>query len=193
MRKTFLAITLCIMSVAAFAQEKIGSYSMLHKNYDIMATKPSMGEFMYFISVEGGINNHRMVFFLLKGNYTEDFNVAMTLLKEKFIEWKEKAIANGVKDFRKDFPVKLPKMDVCWSGSEWRFSMGHTFTPKFVVYKDGECALLIVGTAQDGYSKQDYYFELKTAAEFDGLLENISREKVDSYYSQKGKTDGLFN
>ncbi|KXB34463.1 hypothetical protein HMPREF1869_01195 [Bacteroidales bacterium KA00251] len=200
--KKIIIIAMLFTSLVARAQEKIGSYTSSFFNpvkteFDVRATQPKNDKFRYYISVWGE-NPTDKVNLILSSENAEKFVEAMQICKEKFVEWKKIAKDNNVTDFTKKFPVTLPPIDVGWYSSEWWFSFDHIFTPKFLVFKYGECVECVfmlyekVTASSNEYIDKEFSFVLKSPDEFDSLIKNIDKEVVIRHFGEKQNVKDLF-
>ena len=197
MKKSMIALMLCIVSIMVMSQEQIGSYTMGYfdgKEYKIQASAPKNGKFDFYIDVEGERKSDN-VNLLLENTELEKFKTVFTQVRDKYLEWAKTAKANNVTDINKDFPWSFPKLSVAWYGSKWWFSFNRYFTPRFMVFKDGTSAMVLsakVVSSSNEYIDQKFYLVLQTEEEFNQILDVLNEEKVINYFKNKENTKDLF-
>lgn len=197
MKKIISALVICLVSTVTFSQKRIGDYNMSFfdgKQYEILASEPEAGKFDIFITVEGE-HKYDDVKLNVASKDLEAFKSTLIQVRDKYVEWEKKAKENNVKDTQKDFPFSLKNVDVAWYGSKWWFAFNQTFTPVFFVFKNGDCAMVIsekVTASNNEYIDQKFYFVLQTEEEFNQVINYLDKKIVYDYYSNKGKTDDLF-
>jgi len=198
MKKTVFFIC-CLLSLSAFAEDKVASYSMSYfgsESYDIEASEPKAdGSFKFYFYVAGETQSDR-VCLGLKSKDVVAFKNALEIVKTKFAEWKTTAIENKVTDINKDFPCSFPKMDVAWHSSQWWFAFGRVFTPTFFVFKNGQCAVVTsakVTSSENQYIDKTFYMVFEDNAEIDTLIKGLDCDAVIKHYNQKQNASNLFN
>lgn len=198
MKKIVILLCAIILSAISFAQEKIGSYSMSYfdgKSYAIKASEPKNNKFDLYIEV-GGEHKSDDVVLGIESKDLISFKDALIQIRDKFLEWKKTAIENNVKDITKDFPISFPKVTIAWYGSKWWFAFNQRITPRFFVFKDGTCAMVVYTNAKassNEYIDQDVYWVLQEESEFNDIINLLNENIVYDYFKAKSSQTDLFN
>lgn len=197
MKKSMIALMLGIVSISMMGQERIGSYTMgffPEDKFDVLATEPNKGKFDIYFDVEGKHKSDN-VKLDVSSKELQQFKATLIQVRDKFLEWQRTAKENKVSDINKDFPFTFPKLTVAWYGTKWWFSFNHYLTPKFFVFKDGSCAMVVhkkVVSSSNEYIDQEFYWILQTEEEFNELINYLDENIVNNYFNSKESTQDLF-
>lgn len=198
MKKFLMAIALCLVCAASCYSEELGKYSMSYFKgmaFDVSTTDPKPnGDFTFLIQVAGE-HKHDHVYFAVERKNIQEFKTTLEKIRDKFIEWEKTAKENNVTDISKNFPYSLTKVDIAWIGREWWFSFGNRITPKFMVFKDGSCAMVFVDEVKSStneYITQQVYWVFQTKSDFDSLIQYLDTSVVDRMNEDKSQKMDLF-
>lgn len=198
MKKVLLLVAMCFCCISVFSQKKIDSWSCsyFNKEYDIECSTEldKNGAFDLFIEVAGESENRKVCLDISSKNIPLliDF---LNNIKNKFIEWSNIAKENNVTDTSKEMDFTSPKMTVCWQSSKWWFSFNQRLTPKFIVLKDGTCAISMykkVSSSSNQYIEQKIYWVLSSPEEIEELIAKIQPEKIIEKLKEEKKASDLF-
>lgn len=203
MKKLFLSSLLLVISLVAFAEDKISEYSMSYYSdqaYDIEASVPNRnGKFSFFVYAESKESDkHNVCGIEIRSTKVEEFKQAFKSIENKYQEWKATAEANKVTDFEKCFDIELPTVSGFFLyGSKWCFAAGYSFKPWFKVTKEGDC-LVYFATAQmtaDANRFMHYkgvMFAFKSIEEIEKFLKGLDSSKVLNKEAAQKEKDSLF-
>ena len=179
---------------------KIGSYENTAHEYTIRATKPK-DDGTYALCIDGhkyGNNNEGDCGLLMMSKKVNSFIKAWEDAKSKYIEWKEVAKTNNVKDFKKVMDIKIPKVY-----AYWYYPMSYTtdeFEPffEFKVY-DGKYFYLTLIIEEDFLdekfgiiNKKRFHIYFSSLSQINNFINSIRPEKVTSHYNKKKTIENLF-
>lgn len=199
MKKSLITLLFMLFYIIVYGQETVGTFNMEYFAEEgvkkIECTNPDANDFNVYI---GAVGNHASdeVYLRIKGNDLDNFKIAFIQLRDKFVEWATVARENNVTDMVKEFDISLPKMTVCWLSSKWWFSFNQRLTPKFLVLKDGKCAMVLskkVNASSNEYIDQTLYFVLTSKEEFDDVLGLLDIQKMKDVFSKKESKEDLFH
>lgn len=198
MKKFILFSVFCFSCIASFSQKKIDSWSCSYfdKEYDIECS-PKEGnneEFELYIGISGESQNRKVCLNISSTNLPLLIDY-LNKIKVKFSEWRNIAKENNVTDTSKEMDFISPKMTVCWQGSKWFFSFNQRLTPKFIVLKDGRCAVSMykrVTSSSNQYIDEKIYWVLSSPEEIDELISKIQPSKILEKLNQEKKANDLF-
>ncbi len=179
-----------------FAEKVVGSYflSYFNKEYNIEASEIENGKFHVYIQVSGERESTN-VMISIKNVDLEEFNNFLLLVKEKFIEWKNVAEQNNVKDMNKEMNFKSPKTTICWLGTKWYFSFGHRLNPNFIVFEDGRSVVSFykkVTASSNQYIDQKIYWVFSEPSEIDELISQLNIDTITAKLQETDKSKDLF-
>ena len=167
-KNCFIAFLLIFFSLQGICQEEVGTFTMGYFSNNttkkVECTNPDAANFQIFIEAAGK-HSTDLVNFVLKGKDLDVFKNALIQIRDKFIEWEKVAKDNNVADMRKEFEISFPRLGVCWYGSKWWFAFDQRLTPKFTVFENGNCAMVIykkVTSSSNQYIDQDVFFVLSS-------------------------------
>lgn len=154
------------------------------EKYDLFINLFSMDE----LSEKGGI--------ILTQNNHSEFLKQLKLAKEKYIEWKSVASANGVKDFQKEMTYSLIAETYFYYLKEWYFQKITTIYFEFKTLDDGRNILIMRTTKlKDDLNKyithDGFVLVFESESEINSFINKITIEKVNAHIS-KPKTSALF-
>ena len=198
MKKSLILLCTIFLCTNLLAEDKIGSYNMSYfegKSYDIKASEPKNNKFDIYIEV-GGKYKTDQVMLSVASKDLDAFKNALIQIRDKFLEWKKTAIENNVTDITKDFPVTLPRVTIAWYGTKWWFAFNQYIKPKFFVFKDGKCAMVVYTKAKSSsneYIDQEVYWVLQEESEFNDVISFLNDSVVIEHYNAKSSKTDLFN
>lgn len=197
MRK-LLVITalLSFVCTSVSAQKKIGTYynKFFDTTYEIKASPGKNGNFDLYIQVGAESKSTRAEFNVSSKNL-DDFILALSQMRDKYIEWSDVATANNVTELRKNMDVYLKNITVCWHSSKWWFAFSQTFTPTFLVFdsKSHVVAISQKVTASDNqFIDERIYWVFSNADEINSLLVEIQPDKVREKLTAEENAENLF-
>ncbi|EMS34623.1 hypothetical protein C943_03310 [Mariniradius saccharolyticus AK6] len=203
MKRIFFIIFLVVVHVAqSQAQEKYATYfnSFLEKDLEIEATfdDPKMTLYINGYSLEraserGGF----MVSEKMHAGFLHDLKVA----RDKYVEWRNVAIENDVRDLRKDVELQPQRINGYFnSGSKWYFDFSVVPTFRFLISEDeGKVTyrmFMMSGKLQastNEYIDTDgFIIPFSTIEEFDEFIDLVTMEKIEEFKRQKKDKSSLF-
>ncbi|MBR1716925.1 MAG: hypothetical protein IJ718_04815 [Paludibacteraceae bacterium] len=197
MKRNLIISIFAFFAVALLAEDRIGSYTMSYfdgKEYEIEASEPKNGKFSIYLYV-GGDRKSDKVCIGIDSKDLQAFKTSLEQIRDKFLEWEKTAKDNNVTDINKDFPYSFPKVTIAWLGSKWWFSFNKHLKPKFMVFKDGSCAMVVymkVKASSNEYIDQDVYWVLQNVDEFNSIIDMLDENIVMEHYNNKGNKTDLF-
>lgn len=198
MKKYSLLILLLVVSCFVQAQKKVSEYysSFFDKTFEIQASEPENGKFLFFIDCES--KDKHKVGFILRSEDVQAFINSLNEIKPKFSEWEDTAKKNNVTDFDKNFDIKFNSVRAYFTyGSDWHFESGIRVKPYFKVTKDGQC--LIVFNSRELIASDNRFMKVKgfmlvfsSTNEVDEFIKGLDFNTVINESSKKEKTESLF-
>lgn len=196
MKKIAIALMLCIISIACFAQKKIGTYtsSYFDHSYDVEYSTKTKD---YYIQIQGLMPSQK-IYFILESSKVDEFRKALADAKEKYEEWSKVAKENNVSKFRKKMDISFPNGSVAWLGSEWRFCLYAKPKPSFVVTNDGLCTLSLFSDNKFAASDNQYitveaYWAFGSADDIEELDSLLDESIINKLKENEAKTEDLFH
>ena len=197
-KNCFIALLLILCCLQVICQEEVGTFTMgyFSKNptKKVECTNPDAANFQVFIDAAGDHSSDN-VNLIVKGKDLDAFKNALIQIRDKYVEWEKVAKENNVTDMRKEFGISLPSIGVGWYGTKWWFAFSQKFTPDFMVFEDGRCAMVMykkVTASSNQYTDQEGYFVIQSKAEFDELIELLDIQKMRSIFTKKEQNEDLF-
>ncbi len=197
MKKFMLFIAFALCTMAANAEKVVGTYKMGGMSREIEASCNNDGSLKkIYIEVLGEYKNDKVFICISGEDDLNQFISKLTYCKEKYVEWGNVAKDNNITDYTKPFDVTFPNIELYWRGSEWfsTYKRNH-LKPLFMVSSDGKTSLGAGGKAKhwdNEYIDQRWYLILISEAEFDGLINALSPEKIKSELNKNENADALF-
>lgn len=180
--------------------EKLDSYysSLFEKTYEIHVQDE--GE-EYKIWIDAGtldkiVDDGGIIF---NEKQHPDFILALEQAKAKYIEWKDIAVKNNVKELSKDMSHKTKGMAYFYYGDKWHFQFYVTIYFEFRIFEtsSGVNYFLVVRTPKITASDnqyidcKDFIIAFADVSEIDDFLDKISLDKTYQFLNSP-KADDLF-
>ncbi len=187
-----------LLGFNVFAEQKVGTYRVLERDFDIEAGYDSNNRLVVYIGVISEYDHEKSMIAITGENNVESFVSALQQVKAKYNEWKDVAIKNNVTDYKKAIDVTFPNVEIYWRGaSKWYSSFSRNFIKMlFLVSEEGKATVGCGGEAKDWdneYITQKWYFLFSSSNEIEGLVKALNIEGIKSKISSKQNTDDLFN
>lgn len=198
MKKNVFIISFLFMTVMSFAQEKVGGYTMHGTSYEVAAFIDKTGTLVTLVRVLGKYESDEVIIKIDSEDNLLSFVQALKKTKAKFIEWKNVAKKNNVKDFIKEMGIVYPKVQICWFGvTELNFSFIDDYVKmKFIVSDDGlDIYFGTGGTAKywdNEYIEQEWYMLFYNIDEIQSLIDVLNPQKIKNVLNSAANVDGLF-
>jgi len=95
----------------------------------------------------------------------------------------------------KDMDVIFPSMDVCWLGTDWFFSFGNKFIPRFMILDDGRMLVVMtkkVTASSNRFIDETIYWAFSDPKEIDDLISQLDINKIKEKLTNTEKSSELF-
>ncbi len=196
MRNYLLLLVALLFTSVLSAQEFVyETFYNLHtdRSYDLEVYLDDEDQIDHiFIEVDG---NYDEVFIKVKQHQLDAFHNAIRQVKSKFIEWKQVAEDNNVRDFYKAMDITFPEIEAYWyCDSDWKDSYGNKPLVLFNVDEDGDCVVSIGDTVvdwEDDSYKETYVLLLGNVLDFDDLIHRTQLSYIQNKVNEKA-IDSLF-
>lgn len=195
MKRIVLFVALVMLATSAYAEKVVGTYTCAETQKNIEAYIDDKGVLKVFVEVLGEYQRDKVMIKIDGENDINKFIAQLKYCKEKFIEWEKVAKTNNIKDFKKNFDVTFPNVEIWWRGSEWFSSYKRNFIKPLFIVNDGKASFGAGGEATDWnneYIDQDFYLILISTAEFDSLIKALNPQTIKNVLNQDTQADALF-
>lgn len=195
--KKLLILLFIFCSTGSFAQKKVADYysEFWDRGYDISIlldeNDPSTISKVY-IEVAGERKDETVTL-----NYQSPSMLLSSLkeVREKYAEWVKVAEENNITEMRKEIPVNMPTVTVCWYGSKWFFSFNKRFKFDFLILDDGRKIIVMneeVTASTNEYIDQEFYWVFQSVTELDEFIEKLDYPKFIEKLNVKANNADLF-
>lgn len=195
MKKNVLFIMLALFATIVHAEKVVGTYTMAKMQKNIEAAYDSKGVLNVYIEVLGEYENDEVMIRINGEKDLIQFISKLEYCKTKFVEWEKVARDNNVTDFKKQFDVTFPKVEIYWRSSKWYSTFkGNYLKPLFLVTNE-DVSFGAGGTAKhwdNEYIDQEWYLLLVSVSEIEGLIDALNPEKIKLELNKSENTDELF-
>jgi hypothetical protein len=197
MKKIYFAMVFIALTLASYADEVVGHYSMSYfgkENLKIKANKPEDNAFTLYIQIAGEYEDDE-VYMSVRSQYLDSFRNSLIIIRDKYVEWSKVAVDNKITNMSKEFPCQLSNISYAWYSSQWWFSYTTNITPLFIVMEDGQKIALAykeVVSRNNKYVDQTTYLVFKTVAEIEALIKATDPTVVYEYYKKQSSKQDLF-
>ena len=195
MRKLLIALFVALAAVSASAQ-KIGSYELKDKTYELSLLPRTNGSYMLLIEVPAG--NASDAKLAVSKNDIPKFKKYLNEVLEKSMDWKLTAINNNVDDFDKIMPnLKSPDVRVFYHyGDKSCLSNNEPMRALFLYmkkYQHASVSLMLDGVAFDNqYIQANVSLDFVYLEELANFINAIDLDAIERAVKQKQVTDDLF-
>jgi hypothetical protein len=201
MRKIIL-LGLLFNLLSVKAQEKITTYTMWEKEYEIQSTEPSDSAYSLYID---GVPLDKTVDkggLIVKNEYLDEFINCIKFSREKYVEWTQTAKDNNIKDLKKDVDIKkIPKLGGYFNYGSWHFDFNVKPYFKYTISETKAGLInysLIIYTGKLQASDNEYIdsdsfvYIFYSINEIDDFLLKLNEELVYNHFGAKNFKGDLF-
>ena len=196
MKKLFI-ILFVFCAANTFAQKKVADYhsDYWEKDYEICITTakndPSTLSEIY-IDVAGERSSETVTL-----NYESPVLLLSSLkeVREKYAEWIKVAEENNITEMRKEIPVNMPAVTVCWYTSKWHLSSKRRLKFDFLILDSGKKIIVMnekVVSSANQYIDTEFYWVFQSVTELDEFIENLDYSKFIEKLNAKANSADLF-
>lgn len=182
--------------ISVNAQTKISEYhiSYFDKTYDISAVTDK--RIAWYISTPSYDTSSiiKDCGFTFEDSKYEDFIAALNILRQKYVEYKNIAQSNNVKELSKQLDVKFPRVTCYFQyGSSYHFAFNKSISARYRIH-DGLYQIIIESnklTASDNeyMTSKGILIVFSSEKEIVDFIQAIDKSKI----LEKESTDNLFN
>lgn len=190
----FLAMFFVASIMVSFAQgvDSVATYHSGSHTRTVFAEYNQKGGIDVYFEVKGATGDDDLILIKVKGEENvRMMKDSMEAVRKKFIEWKEVAISNDVKEFTKHFGIKFPKVETFWYSGEWYSSLEEDCMDMTFFVVDGR---IFTGFSHMAKSfdnvllKKRWYFDIKDEQQ---LKEFIDALNIDNIRERLGESSRI--
>lgn len=136
MKRFVVIISLLFLTVSVYAQDFYASYKMGGDSKTISIAEDRNGDINLYISIFGDEQSDNVKLILSGESNIVKFRESIAKLYDKFSEWRRVAIRNHVTDYRKEFGILFPDIEIGWfNGEDWKFDFDSELSFTFIAMK----------------------------------------------------------
>jgi hypothetical protein len=172
-----LFTTICVLcSINLLAQKTAANYysDYFEKDYEIaISTEKNSTSTIsnIYIYVEG--KNYKLV--TLDYKDPELLLSSLIEVRNKYAEWVKIAEDNNITEMTKQIPVDMPRVTVCWYGTEWYFAFNKRINFDFHILDNGKKIIYMmdkVTASSNEYIDETFYWVFQSVEELDKFIIN---------------------
>lgn len=194
-----LFTTICVLcSINLLAQETVTNYhsDYFEKDYEIaISTEENSTSTIsdIYIYVEG--KNYDNI--TLNYKNPELLLSSLIEVRNKYAEWIKVAEDNNITKMRKEIPVDMPRVTVCWYGTKWFFAFNERINFYFNILENGKKIIYMtdkVTASSNEYINETFYWVFQSIEELDEFIINgLDYPKFIEKLNKKVNNENLFH
>ena len=193
-------IILLFLPLTIFSQEKIETFEIFGKEYNLQASEPDAEGYDLYIDGYPADKAVSTGGLMIKSKKIEDFKNAWEEAKLKYIEWTTTAKENNITDLKKEVKVNIPKVEGYFHYGSWHFDFNVSPYFKYLI-TEGESEIsygliLYTGTlnaSDNQYIDADsFIYAFYSLEDIDNFISLLDPKIVMDHFGEKNSKEDLF-